>query len=184
MVCKICDNEVIYCKGACKSCYHKEYRAKYNIYNKKSIKKYWKKYRTDNKEFIKIYRQEYYDKNKDKCLKLSRDWAKTNIGISSHKRYKHKRRALMKNSLFDLTTRDIDKIFKRDIGCVYCNNIKNLSLDHITPVSKGGDTTFNNMVLACRSCNSSKRDKNVFSWCKSKNIIIPKIVISLLRCKQ
>jgi hypothetical protein len=30
--------------------------------------------------------------------------------------------------------------------------------DHIQPISKGGDTTFENVCLACRSCNEFKGD--------------------------
>ena len=34
------------------------------------------------------------------------------------------------------------------------------TVDHIQPVSKGGTDALENLVLACRSCNSTKRDKD------------------------
>ena len=45
--------------------------------------------------------------------------------------------------------------------CCYCqtqeiNSGIPLSLDHILPQSKGGKTSFNNLCLACRSCNEFK----------------------------
>ncbi|WP_174763115.1 HNH endonuclease [Anabaena sp. UHCC 0187] len=33
-----------------------------------------------------------------------------------------------------------------------------MTYDHIHPVSKGGETTFENLCLACRSCNEFKSD--------------------------
>ena len=35
-------------------------------------------------------------------------------------------------------------------------------------------------VLACRRCNPSKGDKDVFKWCKIKGIEVPQIVLELL----
>ncbi len=50
-------------------------------------------------------------------------------------------------------------IFKRDSGkCVYCSSPKDLTLDHVIPKSRGGKTTWNNLVTACKSCNSRKGD--------------------------
>ena len=34
--------------------------------------------------------------------------------------------------------------------------------------------------MACESCNKSKRDKDVFEWCKLKGYKVPKIVINNL----
>lgn len=46
-------------------------------------------------------------------------------------------------------------------GCCYCltseaNSGIPMTYDHIQPVSQGGDTTFENLCLACRSCNEYK----------------------------
>jgi len=161
----------------------REYEKKYSYDNKEGLRKYYKKYRENikNKNIAREYKKKYYIKNKEKIKKYISNWAKTDNGRISRKKADHKRSSLLKNSLFDLTNKDIKKIFKRDVVCVYCNSFNRLSLDHIIPVSKGGDTTFNNIVLACHSCNSSKNAQDVFKWCKSKKIIVPEIVISLLK---
>ena len=49
-------------------------------------------------------------------------------------------------------------------ACVYCGVTENLSADHIIPPSKGGRDSGENLVLACRSCNSSKRDHDLLKW--------------------
>lgn len=43
--------------------------------------------------------------------------------------------------------------------CAYCGNrfaARNLSCDHVLPVSKGGKHTWTNAVTACRTCNGRK----------------------------
>jgi 5-methylcytosine-specific restriction endonuclease McrA len=40
--------------------------------------------------------------------------------------------------------------------CQYCGNTRNLSIDHILPVSRGGKSTWENTVTACQRCNSKK----------------------------
>jgi 5-methylcytosine-specific restriction endonuclease McrA len=53
-------------------------------------------------------------------------------------------------------------IFQRDRNtCQYCGKVlpaKDLTLEHIRPVSKGGESSWENVVLACVPCNKRKRD--------------------------
>lgn len=54
------------------------------------------------------------------------------------------------------------KVYERDgFKCVYCGSKKNLSLDHVTPESKGGATVEGNLVTACKPCNSKKQTKSL-----------------------
>jgi 5-methylcytosine-specific restriction endonuclease McrA len=46
--------------------------------------------------------------------------------------------------------------------CQYCNSQfpqKELTLDHVQPISLGGKTSWNNIVSACNPCNSRKSNK-------------------------
>jgi 5-methylcytosine-specific restriction endonuclease McrA len=50
-------------------------------------------------------------------------------------------------------------IFKRDGNrCVYCGVRHDLTLDHVIPRSKGGKTSWTNLVTACKRCNARKGD--------------------------
>ncbi len=50
-------------------------------------------------------------------------------------------------------------IFKRDKhSCQYCGTKKDLTIDHIIPKSKGGKSTWTNLVTACKKCNAKKGD--------------------------
>ncbi|WP_229776528.1 HNH endonuclease [Deinococcus ruber] len=56
-------------------------------------------------------------------------------------------------------------VFDRDAqACIYCGATENLSLDHVVPWSRGGADTFENLVTACRSCNSSKNARTPVEW--------------------
>jgi len=48
--------------------------------------------------------------------------------------------------------------------CEYCGSKEDLSWDHLIPRSKGGPDTADNLVLACKSCNSSKGSKGIYQW--------------------
>jgi 5-methylcytosine-specific restriction endonuclease McrA len=65
-------------------------------------------------------------------------------------------------------------IFERDGGvCFYCSKATHLggeqdgddaTRDHIKAISKGGLHHADNIVLACRSCNSHKRDADAMEF--------------------
>ena len=51
-------------------------------------------------------------------------------------------------------------VFLRDrFTCQYCGGREDLTFDHVVPRSKGGTTTWENVVAACSPCNLSKGDK-------------------------
>lgn len=43
--------------------------------------------------------------------------------------------------------------------CGYCGKKRKLTVDHKMPLSKGGSNTIDNIMPACISCNTSKRNK-------------------------
>ncbi|MFO1122280.1 MAG: HNH endonuclease [Hyphomicrobiales bacterium] len=48
-------------------------------------------------------------------------------------------------------------VFLRDrFTCQYCGDHSDLTFDHVTPRSKGGQTTWENVVTACSPCNLLK----------------------------
>ena len=48
--------------------------------------------------------------------------------------------------------------------CYYCGEkfaAENLSMDHLVPLVRGGRSTKNNVVVACKQCNSEKKYKTL-----------------------
>ena len=53
-------------------------------------------------------------------------------------------------------------LFRDHFECQYCGkhgNAKELTIDHVIPVSRGGDNSWENVVTACGPCNSKKGNK-------------------------
>lgn len=51
--------------------------------------------------------------------------------------------------------------------CYYCNasiSVKELTMDHIVPVVRGGKTTKSNVVTACKECNNRKKYLLPVEW--------------------
>jgi hypothetical protein len=60
--------------------------------------------------------------------------------------------------------------------CIYCGTTENLSYDHLAPRIKGGPDTPDNVVMACRECNSSKGGRGLYEWFKlDKRNEVPRI---------
>lgn len=85
------------------------------------------------------------------------------------------------------TIRDRQKEWEKGRVCIYCGAEENLTVDHIIPASRAGvDRRIKNLlespdncVWACKHCNSSKGDRDIFEWYGKERIDeIPKLVIS------
>ncbi len=70
-------------------------------------------------------------------------------------------RSLMQD-LLTFRSSDAKRMWRNNIKardghqCVYCGSTEELTIDHVRPRSKGGDTSASNCVTACRTCNSRK----------------------------
>jgi hypothetical protein len=51
-----------------------------------------------------------------------------------------------------------------DYQCAYCGSEENLTLDHITPRSKGGTDRVTNVLCACKECNTTKGHQMWSDW--------------------
>jgi hypothetical protein len=76
-------------------------------------------------------------------------------------------------SLFD------DEKVKLQTGqcCNYCGTTSHLSLDHILPLALGGPDNPDNLICACRACNSSKGKKDLMEWMEQRGAFLPLMVI-------
>ena len=56
-------------------------------------------------------------------------------------------------------------------GCAYCGVTGTaLQRDCVLPLSRGGRYTLDNIVPACRSCNTSKCNHEVTTWMRRKRL--------------
>lgn len=140
--------------------YQKEYMEKWRKENKEHCIEYSKKYYQEHKEHIKKYHQE----NKEIYLFNFRKYDKTEKGKAANQRRHTKRQARERNIINTLTAQEwADILEAHNYRCAYCDvefEVENMPhRDHIIPISKGGDNIKENVMPACKSCNSRKRDK-------------------------
>lgn len=105
------------------------------------------------------YQEEYRKAHKDYFKKYFRTHKdKMNIYLS-------KRMAMKKKLQASLTFEQWENAKEYFLNkCAYCGKEKPLAQEHFIPVSKGGEYSHNNIVPACKTCNSSKRDHDFFKW--------------------
>jgi len=156
-----------------------EYKKQYGENNKEKIFKYKTQYREDNKEKISEYGKQYYLGHKEQIAEKNRQY-----NINNKKQLARKKRQYyLKNPNISTNSRarrlkiigssEISTAEWKDImelcdwRCIYCGvplTKINRSVDHILPLSKGGQHNKRNLVPVCRLCNSSKNDKFLYDW--------------------
>jgi hypothetical protein len=62
-------------------------------------------------------------------------------------------------------------------ACAYCGGRHRLSVDHLIPRKIGGEDIGENMVWACRTCNSSKGARDALVWLKSRGTFPPLLLL-------
>lgn len=63
-----------------------------------------------------------------------------------------------------------DEKIKLEGRCAYCEKRAN-SIDHLIPRLRDGPDSADNLVPACRWCNSSKGGRDVLRWAESKGFM-------------
>jgi 5-methylcytosine-specific restriction endonuclease McrA len=121
------------------------------------------------------FKHTHTDNFKKKQVEKAKIYAQTEKGKEAMDRYEHSpkgkariarrnyaRRVRNKPLVSTLTASEwlaIQDTYKHK--CVYCGEKKPLTMDHIIPISKGGNHTKENIVPACHSCNARKYNKPV-----------------------
>jgi hypothetical protein len=62
-------------------------------------------------------------------------------------------------------------------ACCYCASTDRLSVDHLIPTKKGGKNTGDNLVWACRPCNSSKGATDALEWLARRERFPPLLLL-------
>lgn len=119
----------------------------------------------DFKENESIRAAQNYLEDREYILNRTKRWSKDNPEKKVEQR--HRRQARLYGQIeFDLP-KDFIKLLKKtqSNSCAYClkNDVK-LTVEHVLPLSRGGKHCFNNVILACTTCNFSKHNKTLEEW--------------------
>ncbi len=153
----------------CKECKRIQ-QNKYHENNREAKRDYMEKYRKENPHIQKLWKQKnpdymknHYAENKEIYHNNMRKWRMENRNrAAGYSRAYRARKAEVKNDLTEEEWFGIINHFGN--SCAYCGNNTDITLDHVIPISKGGDHSKNNVVPACMSCNASKQARDVEEW--------------------
>ena len=124
----------------------------------------WKNDLTHNKKHKRKLNAEWEEKNKERRRFFTRQWRKKNPLKTKAMFYKRK------ISLRDLELHTIQLVYEDNIKCYgtltcyLCEKpllFGGDCLEHKTPLSRGGTNKYENLAVACRSCNSKKHNKTL-----------------------
>jgi 5-methylcytosine-specific restriction endonuclease McrA len=98
----------------------------------------------------------FYRKNIDALKAYSKEWRRKNPEKS--RALFANRRALQRSAAGRHTGMEIKEILKDQRGkCAYCKvKLKKYHVDHIVPLTKGGDNDRRNLQILCQPCNQAK----------------------------
>lgn len=140
-----------------------------------------KVYRKNHSDEIRARKKAYSREHKDELAQKTKDWIKKNPDKyrafpSKQKDYnnvKVQRCIARKSGRISTLSVSEWKRIKSEFAnsCAYCGvQTDDLQQDHFVPKSLGGNHEVGNIIPACKSCNSSKNNKEFSIWYRSSNV--------------
>jgi len=141
-------------KRGCETCISKR--------NEESLKKTKDRYRVRYNESIRL---------SPKTKEYQKKYRQSKKGKQKRRVSNAKRRASKQTTASPNINDYINQLYQSTPECPYCSSKDNLSIDHKTPLSRGGTHTENNVELICLSCNLQKGNKTKDEYMQYLNTI-------------
>lgn len=107
------------------------------------------------------YATQWVMANPEKHAKYVSEWKKRNRAkVAADARRRRARKKL--NGIFFISNKELDRLLAQ--FCFYCELKQADTIDHIISIDYGGRDSIGNIVQACKSCNSSKRELTIMEW--------------------
>lgn len=112
--------------------------------------------------------REWYALNKDRQAETVRRWVEANREAVNA--IQARRRAKKREVVTDLTLDQWQETLEQfNHACAYClRSDVPMTMDHMDPISNGGQHTQSNVIPACKSCNCAKGARSTFSMLSSQ----------------
>ena len=134
--------------------------------NREKILAYQRQYQQENSERLEEYRKAYFkrwysvEENRQRMLERSKRWREEHPEKNAAKQ--RNRLARIKAAEGSHTAEEVLAIGEgQGWLCFYCltPTEEDYHVDHMTPISRGGSNSMENLAIACPSCNISKSTK-------------------------
>jgi 5-methylcytosine-specific restriction endonuclease McrA len=167
----------------CKDCMYADNRAHYPIYyeangtrKRAQVNAYTAEHREEANARSQLWRLTYPERyratmrrwvveNHDKILADKREYGRLKPEVGRAARVRRRTR-IRGAKICDFTAAQWTALLEEfDYACAYCNRpCTEFHLEHMQPVSRGGNHTASNIVPACGDCNMAKHDKTLFEY--------------------
>ena len=109
--------------------------------------------------------RQWHAEHREERTEYERQWREEN----SSKAREHRRCYRARKANATIGEIDDQKIYELyNQTCIYCGATEDLALDHIVSLDEGGPHCEDNLVVACRSCNSSKWARPLEEWLQTQ----------------
>lgn len=191
--CKTCGGTERYKDGKCKSCVRDRVKRRADKI-RESLRAYSRKWRLDNLEKVRAidrarsieYRKKnpekrkaaedrYVTANKERVAASRRGWKKRNPAAVRLMAATRRKRIASLCQDTRPTARDIRDLLEKQKGkcaCCRCDIRKSYHIDHIFPLSKGGEHSKQNIQLLCPPCNLAKHAKHPVDFMQERGFLI------------
>jgi len=150
--------------------------------NKKKLKEYHSAYHAEHKEIRNARVRKWHYNNKDRVkarsikyhktyrpsaatLEKAKDWKAKNL--EKMRMYVVRRRANKRSSSEHYTVEQMKALRSKIKNlCANCLKKKDLSIDHIVPLARGGSNAIRNIQFLCHSCNSRKNARDPIEFAR------------------
>jgi 5-methylcytosine-specific restriction protein A len=137
-------------------------------------------YRKRHSDTIKAEQKSNYERNRDKRIAYANQRIKDNpeqhkINMAKSRKKRHlevaadtrRRNARRKaNGIFAISKSELKRLSQQP--CFYCGTTERLTVDHVIAIARGGRDSIGNLVSACKTCNSQKRELTIMEWRKKR----------------
>ena len=134
----------------------------YVAQNPEKERERYRRYDRENREKRRLAIAKSREENPEHHRELGRKWRAANLELcrARCRAYWHRKRSGADPAA------DVDAYCELLMlqACAYCGATDNMSIDHVIPLSKGGTHEIDNLLPACRSCNSSKGARPLEEW--------------------
>jgi 5-methylcytosine-specific restriction endonuclease McrA len=162
---------------------HREQAAAYRAAHCEQLKAKKRAYYVTNREHILAQVKAHADANKDRILAYQVDYYRANTekvkaNVVAYWKANPEKKAVLEsrrrarkagNGGSHTVEERREKFMRFDNVCYYCGANKPLTEDHLIPLKRGGTDNIENIVPACRSCNSSKNASTVDEFYRRTN---------------
>ena len=138
-----------------------DYQKNHYQENKEQILARMKRRRIAHPEFHRTASKHYAEKNKEKIAKMNSDWVRNNPEKNRTKRARRRASELAAKG-YVVTPKEMGELYRRN--CIYCGSMEKIEIDHVIPLSRGGNHSIGNLVPSCQYCNRSKGSKTIMEW--------------------